>query len=226
IEAGVDVDFPQVLRAEAGLDSIAQAAGRCNREGRRSVADSEVLIFATANDDWAPPPELTQYAPVAHEVLRQFPDKPLMPEAIETYFRQLYWQQGEEALDKHDLLGQFARSRIDSLPFENIAAQFRMIENTQQPIIIPYDDCARRAIRALEHAEMIGGLARKLQPYMVQVPYKGFTALLRVGAIAAIAPDKFGEQFMWLVNEDLYDCEGLGLNWSEPTFRSAESNLW
>lgn len=225
IEAGVDVDFPRVLRAEAGLDSIAQAAGRCNREGKRSVAESEVLVFATANEDWAPPPELAQYAQVAHEVLRQHPDKPLTPEAIEAYFRQLYWQQGDEALDKHDVLGQFARSSIDGLPFENIARQFRMIENAQRAVIIPYDKAARDAMSSFERADTVGGLARQLQPYVVQIPNKGFTALERVGAIAPIAPDRFDEQFMLLVNEDLYDRDCLGLNWSEPTFRSAESNI-
>lgn len=54
IEAGVDVSFPRVFRAEAGLDSVAQAAGRCNRNGEWAVEDSEVLIFANASDDWAP----------------------------------------------------------------------------------------------------------------------------------------------------------------------------
>ncbi|MDX1488228.1 MAG: CRISPR-associated helicase Cas3', partial [Acidiferrobacterales bacterium] len=226
IEAGVDVDFPLVLRAEAGLDSIAQAAGRCNREGKRAAFDSEVRIFATANEDWAPPPELKQFAQVTREVLRSHGDAPLALDAIDAYFRLLYWQQGHDTLDKHDLLGLFERSGLDGLPFDMVAQQFRMIENTQQAVIIPFDKTARKAIRDLEHAEKVGGIARQLQPYTVQVPRRSFEALQRVGAIAAVEPEKFGEQFMLLINEDLYDRESLGLNWSEPTFRESESNIW
>lgn len=225
IEAGVDVDFPRVLRAEAGLDSIAQAAGRCNREGKRSTTDSEVGIFATANEDWAPPPELEQFAQVTREVLRQYGHDPLSLEAIDAYFRQLYWQQGAKQLDRHDLLKMIEDGRLEGLPFETLEQKFRMIENTQHAVIIPYDDTARGALRDLEHAEGVGGIARKLQPYTVQVPRQGFAALERAGAISAVKPDKFGEQFMELINEDLYD-ERFGLNWSEPTFMKAENLTW
>jgi len=225
IEAGVDVDFPRVLRAEAGLDSIAQAAGRCNREGKRAVGDSEVLIFSTVNEEWAPPPELKQFAQATAEVLRHYGDDPLSLEAIEAYFRLLYWQQGPKALDKHDLLKLVEDGRLDGLPFETLEQKFRMIENNQRAVIIPFDDKARAALRGLEHAEGVGGIARKLQPYTVQVPRQGFAALERVGAIAAVKPDKFGEQFMVLINKDLYD-KRLGLNWSDPTFRASESNVW
>ena len=222
IEAGVDVDFPTVLRAEAGLDSIAQAAGRCNREGRHPPDASEVLVFTTANDDWAPPPELKQFAQAAREVLRLHPDDPLSPTAIERYFRLLYWQRGEQELDAHNLLGMLQSSRIDSLPLETLATKFRLIENLQFPVVIPFDDHASAALRGLEFIDKVGGVARLLQPYIVQLPRQGYDALHRVGAIQPAANEKFGDQFMWLMNESLYSQE-VGLDWTDPTFMKAES---
>lgn len=225
IEAGVDVDFPTVLRAEAGLDSIAQAAGRCNREGRRSRDASEVLVFANANEDWAPPPELVQYAQAAREVLRQCEGSPLAPEAIARYFALLYWQKGGKELDAPDLMGLLKTSRPDSLPMETLATKFRMIDSVQMPVIVPYDDEARKALKDLEFAEGSVGLARKLQPYVVQLPKQGFDALYQAGAVAPVEPAKWGEQFMVLVHPDLYD-DRFGLHWDNPTFIRSERLNW
>lgn len=225
IEAGVDVDFPCVLRAEAGLDSIAQAAGRCNREGRRALEASEVLVFQTENPDWKAPDELLQFAQAAREVLRNTTGDPLAPEAITRYFQKLYWQKGERELDKADLLAQIENKRLEGIPFEMLAREFRMIDSVQCPVIIPFDDIARDSLRALEFAEGCGELARQLQPYIVQLPRQGYNALLQTGAIQPVAPDRYGEQFMQLVNPDLYH-EQYGLHWDNPAFIRSESLCW
>ncbi|HHG4851805.1 TPA: CRISPR-associated endonuclease Cas3'' [Pseudomonas aeruginosa] len=225
IEAGVDVDFPVVLRAEAGLDSIAQAAGRCNREGRRLLAESEVLVFSTANSDWAPPEELKQFAQAAREVMRLHPDDCLSMAAIERYFRLLYWQKGAEELDAGNLLGLIERGRLDSLPYETLASKFRMIDSLQLPVIIPFDDEARAALRELEFVDGCATIARRLQPYLVQMPRKGYQALQDAGAIQSVASERYGEQFMALVNPDLYHHQ-FGLHWDNPAFVSSERLFW
>lgn len=225
IEAGVDVDFPAVLRAEAGLDSIAQAAGRCNREGKRSSADSDVLIFATENPDWAPPPELKQFAQAAREVLRQHGDDPLGLDAIQRYFRLLYWQKGPQELDAHNLLGQIEEAGLNGLPFEMLASKFRMIDSVQMPVIVPFDEEAQAALGELEFAEGCAVIARRLQPYLVQVPRQAYAALQQAGAIQPVNEKRYAEQFMVLVNPDLYHPR-FGLHWDNPAFISSERLFW
>ena len=142
IEAGVDVDFPAVYRAPAGFDSIAQAAGRCNREGNLKGEDGRpatgrVYLFDTE----APPPPgmLRQSAEKARELSDAHPD-PLTPPAVEAYFRLFYWSRQHE-WDKHGVLPHFGYPHPPGLPpfmYRQAADAYRIIREEQTPILVPY----------------------------------------------------------------------------------------
>ncbi len=225
IEAGVDVDFPIVWRAEAGLESIVQAAGRCNREGRAEIG--EVFVFEPADEEGRRPPgDVAKMADAARNVMRHH-DDPSSPEAIRSYFRQIYWIEDTE-LDRKDILRKFRErtTRFD-FPFATVAREFRMIEKGMVPIIVPYrgtngdDETADRWLRQLGHVERLGRVARGLQPYTVQVPPRRRRKLLDAGAVRFVREDVFGEQFALLENLDLYRPD-IGLAWEDPAFRAAE----
>ena len=226
VEAGVDVDFPTVWRAEAGLESIAQAAGRCNREGKRPIGD--VFVFEPVQAEGRrPPPEVAQYAAAMRSVMRRH-DDPLSLEAINAYFREVYWMKGDE-LDAKGILWQI-RERRESLdfPFESIARDVRLIETDMVPVIIPYrgkrggDGTVDRLLEDLNWCEHPGLIARRLQPYAVQIPPYARAGLIAAGAARIVRQADFAEQFVVLSNLDLYQPE-VGLTWEDPTFRAAES---
>jgi CRISPR-associated endonuclease/helicase Cas3 len=220
IEAGVDIDFPMVFRAEAGLDQIAQAAGRCNREGRGDPKTSRVIVFETDLDNRHI--EMAKRWSATKAVMRaiergELGGTLLDPPAIEAYFRELYWVKGEEKLDQH---GVFAILRATAqplkLPMETVARKFRMIDDSMVPVLIPWDDKAKDEIRALRFADKVGGIARRLQRYLVNIPPRDRAELINRRAADVIQSDRFGEQFVVLTDADLYQ-EAVGLDLSDPS---------
>ncbi len=234
IEAGVDVDFPAVYRTMAGLDSIAQAAGRCNREGRSPREDSVVQPFEMA--DRSTIPELRKYEDGARRILENpvHAADPLSLEAIEAYFGKLYWKEvtgREDGLDPHKIAHSetYAVNRNGiSIPFADIARQFRMIKSDMEPVIIPFDDRARDALAELEQTEHVRDVARRLQPYTVNVPRTAFAALRQAARIEPVDERRLDEQFMRLSDEgyeNLYD-DDIGFDWSDASYREVENLIF
>ena len=242
IEAGVDVSFEAVWRAWAGLDQIAQAAGRCNRNGELGPDGGRLVIFTPAPGEGREPPrEISQNAETAQRALHDGID-PLSPEATAAYFRELLWtkvdggrwaQLDNVKVGESELRG-IMKALDDSAPglnfrFADVAAAFRIIEDAMVPVIIPASAHAiagapKHLIDGIPHRTSAGGIARDLQRHLVQIPRRARAELVGAGAAHAIAPDKFADQFIVLNNLELYGGEA-GLNWQDPTYRSIESGI-
>lgn len=220
VEAGVDLDFPRVWRAEAGLDQIAQAAGRCNREGNRPVEDSVVGVFRSA--EYRPPREIALFVTDMARMMRKHGDL-LSPDAMRDYFGEVYWRKGA-ALDREKILGAYKiSSGMPSFDYRKVAENFRMIESGLAPVIIARDEDASRAIAALRAGKMPPGAAsRQLQSYIVQVPPKARALLLENGHLRFV--EGFDDQFAELMTGSLYR-EETGLLWEDAEYLGLEDGI-
>ena len=160
VEAGVDLDFPCVLREINGLDSIVQAAGRCNREGRRSAEESVVHVFSLE--------KLARNAQLAARltklVAREHGDDMANPLAIQRYFEELYDVSGPVRLDKEEIM-----DKIEELAFADVAEKFRFIADKTKAVLIPRTEEARHLLGRIEQGERSRSLMRMAGRYMVQV---------------------------------------------------------
>lgn len=231
IEAGVDLSFPEVWRAAAGLSNIAQAAGRCNRSGELA-GQGRTVIFEPA--EHRIPPAIDAFYTPAREALRLHAEDPLSLAAIQHYYRALYWHQGHAALDRATGLGELyailpaVRDGLDArglnFPFRTISDAFRMIDEAMDPVLIPYDAEAEEALHALAHAPFPpGGILRKLQQYAVPVPKKLRATMLASG-IARVVREDYGDRFVVLQDRDRY-ADVSGLDIAEASWRSSEENV-
>lgn len=206
IEAGVDIDFPVVYRQEAGLDSILQAAGRCNREGKRGICTTHV--FSLRGEHRLPPGYISQANNARLNMVGQYDW--FAPGTMRDYFAQLFAR--TESFDKNQI-GQLLYKPTD-MQFQEAAAQFRLIEDETTSIFI---QCAesKSLIEELLHHGPSYPVLKKLSQYAVSVRQKDFKMLNDAGALEE------PYQGIWTLSQaSLYD-DKVGLitdnQWLEET---------
>lgn len=196
IEAGVDVDFPEVYRALAGLDSIIQSGGRCNREGKHSREESLVHIFRT---EAKPPRMLEQNLAAAERVLRTTAE-PDGPDAVHDYFHMLFYTLKDPGqLDEKEIL-----EDAKNLRFETVARHFHMIDGAECIVYIPGKE-SDGLLRQLREQGPSRALLRKLGVFSVSVYREYFGSLCAAGMI-----DQISETTGVLADPTLYSRK-LGL---------------
>lgn len=208
VEAGVDIDFPVVYRALAGLDSLVQAAGRCNREGTLKDPTGAPMrgrfeIFQARTEP--PPGILRRGLEATSAMLARYPEGLPFgdPGVIEEYFRLLY---SAVELDVHGIQGH--RARLD---YGSTAEAFRLMPQATWPVVVPWGDAARRLARHAGHPNR--ETFRGLQPFTVQVYDQQLRQLRTAGALDEVSEGLFALTSPF---HDLYDPE-FGLLSSDTT---------
>ena len=196
VEAGVDLDFPVVYRAVGPLDSIAQAAGRCDREGRLTAAagrpGGKVIVFEP--EEASLPPGVYREATERTQALIQEGGLSIHnPDAIRQYFDRLY---GEANLGE-----ELQRLRGEG-KFRDVSNEFEMIADNTKTIFVPHNADARELIAQLQASGVLHlKLRRGLQRYTVGIREKEFRGAVAQGILREVRPGSD----LWICPEGFYD---------------------
>ncbi len=213
VEAGVDIDFPVVYRAFAGLDSIAQAAGRCNREGKLSKP-GKVVVFMPPSKP--PVGLLRKAAETTHSIIASMDDiDPLNHSIFEKYFAELYWK--ANSLDEKGIIKLLKPELTEcGIFFKTAAERFQIIDSTRQRTILVRYGEGSKLIDLLKYRGPDRSLMRRLQRYTVNVYTNHFYAMLQRGSIEEVHPEIYA-----LTSEIEYD-QKIGLLVDETLFNPSD----
>ncbi len=168
IEAGVDVDFSCVFRAISGIDSIAQAAGRCNRNGQ---SENSLPVFVFTFPEELENSFFRKAAQSARKLFERFNGDLTSPDCVYEYFLDYFWKH-QFQMDADGTLDLCRLAHKGDIQFKDIAA-FQMIKTATLPVVIAIERESVDLVRQLEFVEQPGAILRKLQQYSVQIyPYQ------------------------------------------------------
>ena len=190
VEAGVDVDFPEVYRELAGLDSVVQAAGRCNREGRLPGAGTVRVFELSINGErqktetW-----LEKMKGIARDVIRENGGK-VEEGLIPAFFKTRY---DSECLDTKGIFQKTATrdlifDRFETMPFEQCALDYRIIEDDSIPVFVPWGAEGRALLKELLASKNPAGMAMRLQRFSVGVPVWSVEGYKQADAVEELEP--------------------------------------
>ena len=203
IEAGVDLDIYTVFRELSGLDSILQAGGRCNREGKRDQAKTYIFElndggtkFQDIKDD------------ITEGILNKYDDISCQ-QSIKEYYERLFFVKKDIIEEKVITKG---CSGISDLPFAEYASDFEVVETRTVPLVIPRDEKSRKLVDSLKYTGGGLGISRQLQKYTCSVQQQELDDLIRQHVI-----DDFGTGVFCLINDDYYD-KNIGVTFESKDY--------
>jgi len=202
VEAGVDLDFPVVYRALAGLDSIAQAAGRCNREGK--LDQGKVVVFVPPKEPYGGP--LLRAKNKTVSLLAGSSPDPLARNNFTKFFELFY---SDTDLDKDGIEGLLHMKNgtlpndLSDVQFRTAAMKMKLIKDAGRTVFVRYDETSEELLDQLRITGPYRDLMRKLQRYTVNVPEFWFGKLLASGDIQEIYADFYAQTSSVLYHPDL-----------------------
>lgn len=238
IECGVDISFDTVIRSLAGLDSIAQASGRCNREGESNNAKTYVINLKDELENTKRILNIEYGKIFVQDVLDFYKHNPasfnnslLSTEAIDAYFRRFIQSQEvkkefDYCLDKETtIFGLFSSEKYKSryrtdgkyplkfcYQFKTARSEFKVIEDNTKAIIVPYQNEGKEIIADLVSSKDLKSKYKSLQnsqPYTVNVYEYEFNKLVTIGAIVTCEVEGVN-----ILKEGFYD-EAMGLTFEK-----------
>lgn len=201
VEAGVDLDFCSVYRELAGVDSMIQAAGRCNREGTRIAKESKVFIFRFEGKQNLLGQR--QQIDVTKSLIAEGRDLSDV-KSIKEYFEMLYHLKGD-SMDKKKIMEEFKNKRYN---FAKVGKEFKLIEQSTKTIFVNCEESANEILQMLKERGFTRSGMRKAGQYCIDVYDQEFDKLYGMGMIQPVSEDI--EDFYELTDRSKY-TEKIGL---------------